>query len=93
MNVVCPHCQALHWDAEKLSSSTRANVKFGMCCLQGQVDLPAFPDPPLDLRNLLRGLSDYSARFFKNIRQLNNAFAFTSLGRNMRTSRMCWIVT
>ena len=33
MNVVCKHCQALHWDAEKLSSSTKANIKFGtLCC-------------------------------------------------------------
>ncbi|KAG5347434.1 hypothetical protein C0989_011882, partial [Termitomyces sp. Mn162] len=36
MTVICPHCQALHFDAEKLTRSTRNNPKFGMCCLQGQ---------------------------------------------------------
>ncbi|KAG5333727.1 hypothetical protein C0989_005025, partial [Termitomyces sp. Mn162] len=40
MTVICPHCQALHFDAEKLTKSTRNNPKFGMCCLQGQVNLP-----------------------------------------------------
>ncbi|KAG6895222.1 hypothetical protein C0992_002504, partial [Termitomyces sp. T32_za158] len=36
MDVLCRHCQALHWDAEKLAKSTRNHAKFGMCCLQGQ---------------------------------------------------------
>ncbi|KAG5323722.1 hypothetical protein C0989_011959, partial [Termitomyces sp. Mn162] len=36
MTVICPHCQALHFDAEKLTKSTIYNPKFGMCCLQGQ---------------------------------------------------------
>ncbi|KAG5347992.1 hypothetical protein C0989_011306 [Termitomyces sp. Mn162] len=40
MTVICPHCQALHFDAEKLTKSTRNSPKFGMCCLQGQVNLP-----------------------------------------------------
>ncbi|KAG5348541.1 hypothetical protein C0989_010036 [Termitomyces sp. Mn162] len=40
MTVICPHCQALHFDAEKLTKSTIYNPKFGMCCLQGQVNLP-----------------------------------------------------
>jgi hypothetical protein len=63
MNVVCPHCGALHWDGKKLSSSRNDDPKIGMYCFQGQVDLPAFPDPPLDLRNLLMGFSEYSACF------------------------------
>ncbi|KAG6870300.1 hypothetical protein C0993_004841, partial [Termitomyces sp. T159_Od127] len=28
MNVICPHCQALHWDSEKLTKSTRNHPKF-----------------------------------------------------------------
>ncbi|KAG5351192.1 hypothetical protein C0989_007600 [Termitomyces sp. Mn162] len=30
--IICPHCQALHLDAEKLTKSTIYNSKFGMCC-------------------------------------------------------------
>jgi hypothetical protein len=37
MNVQCCHCNALHFDCEKLSKSTRAEAKFGSCCLQGQI--------------------------------------------------------
>ncbi|KAG5328734.1 hypothetical protein C0989_010285, partial [Termitomyces sp. Mn162] len=29
MTVICPHCQALHFDAEKLTKSTIYNPKFG----------------------------------------------------------------
>ncbi|KAG5722768.1 hypothetical protein E4T56_gene7959 [Termitomyces sp. T112] len=56
MTVICPHCQALHFDAEKLTKSTIYNPKFGMCCLQSQgvsMDMNAFqqhfPAPPLCL--------------------------------------------
>ena len=80
MNVECQHCHALHFDGEKLSASTRANKKFGMCCLQGQVQLPIIPDPPATLRDLLYGRSPLSPHFHKHIRQYNAALAFTSLG-------------
>jgi hypothetical protein len=80
MNVECNHCHALHFDSDKLSSSTRANKKFGSCCLQGQIQLPAFREPPRTLREMLCGISPYSKSFKKNIRQYNAAFAFASLG-------------
>ena len=80
MNVECRYCQALHFDAEKLTSSTRNDKKFGMCCLQGQVQLPLLPEPPATLRDLLCGRSALSPHFHKHIRQYNSALAFTSLG-------------
>ena len=80
MNIECSHCHALHFDSEKLTSSKSNDKKFGGCCLQGQVKLPAFPDPPATLRDLLCGVSPLSKAFKKNIRQYNAAFAFTSLG-------------
>jgi hypothetical protein len=86
MNIHCSHCHALHFDSEKLTSSTRNNKKFGGCCLQGQVKLPAFPDPPVTLRNLLCGVSPQSKTFKKEIRQYNAAFAFTSLGVKIDSS-------
>jgi hypothetical protein len=80
MNVECNHCHALHFDSEKLSASTLANKKFGSCCLQGQVQLPAFRELPRTLRDMLHGISPHSNSFKKNIRQYNAAFAFASLG-------------
>ena len=80
MNVECSHCHALHFESEKLSSSTRANKKFGGCCLQGQIQLPAFREPPRTLKEMLCGISPLSESFKKNIRQYNAAFAFASLG-------------
>lgn len=63
MNVECQHCHALHWDAEKLTASPHNEPRFGLCCLQGQVKLPPFPQPPVLLRNLLCGISPFSETF------------------------------
>ncbi|KAK2460218.1 hypothetical protein APHAL10511_007766 [Amanita phalloides] len=80
MNVICSHCNALHWDFEKLPASTARNPKFGSCCLQGQIQLPALREPPRFLRDLLCGISPHSKAFRKDICQYNAAFVFTSLG-------------
>ena len=80
MGVICPHCHALHFDAEKLAKSTIYNPKFGMCCLQGQVDLPRLADATPDLLDLLHGHHPMSDTFKASICQYNAAFAFTSLG-------------
>ncbi|KAG6874346.1 hypothetical protein C0993_000641 [Termitomyces sp. T159_Od127] len=66
IGVICLHCQALHWDGEKLTKSTIYNPKFGMCCLQDQVYLPKLQDAPPELLNLLHGHHPLSAAF-KNI--------------------------
>ena len=80
MNLECPNCHALHFDAEKLTTSTCNQLKFGMCCLTGQIQLPAFPPAPRVLRHLFDGTSPHSQNFKTNIWQYNAAFAFTSLG-------------
>ena len=80
MNLQCPHCHALHFKAEKLTSSTLNQPKFGTCCLTGQVHLPPFPPAPRDLRDLYDGTSPHSLEFKTHLRQFNAAFAFTSLG-------------
>jgi len=54
MGVECQHCHALHFDCEKLSKSTQNNIVFGMCCLEGLVQLPPLPRWPVTLRNLFR---------------------------------------
>lgn len=78
MNVECPECGALHFDSEKLTASTRDVKKFGLCCLQGKVRLPALLDPPEQMLHLLRHVTN--APFREKIRQYNSAFAFTSVG-------------
>jgi len=80
LTIICSHCYALHFDCEKLTSLRVNYPKFGMCCLQGQIQLP--PLQPLTgiLHNYLTG-DDYSSReFCNNIRQYNAAFVMTSVG-------------
>ena len=57
MNFECPKCHALHFKAEKLSKSTQDELKFGLCCLTGQIKLPEFPPAPRALRDLFNGTS------------------------------------
>jgi len=80
LSVICPHCHAFHFDCEKLAS-LRVNLpKFGMCCLQGQIQLP--PLQPLTgiLHNYLTGNNHPSREFRNNIRQYNAAFVMTLVG-------------
>ena len=67
MNVICAHCNALHWDCEKLSASTARNPKFGSCCLQGQIQPPPLGEPPRVLKEMLCGISPYSKPLRQNI--------------------------
>jgi len=79
LTVICSYYHALHFDCEKLASSRVNLSKFGMCYLQGQIQLP--PLQPLTgiLHNYLTG-NDYSSReFHNNIWQYNAAFAMTSV--------------
>jgi len=92
--VVCPSCGALHWMEERLAQSSERSPKFGMCCKSGKISWPAMPDPPEPLRSLLDGTNQSNRmssaslnsdsleakEFRENIRNYNNAFAFSSLG-------------
>lgn len=82
MDIICPSCGALHWEAERLSSSSAQVPKFGMCCNQGQVRLPLLQEPPAPLLGLFVGNDVQSREFRANIRQYNMALAFTSIGVN-----------
>jgi len=84
--IICPHCYALHFDCEKLTSSRVNYPKFGMCCLQGQIQLPPFQLLTGILHNYLTR-DDYSSREFRNnIWQYNAAFAMTSVGVKINNS-------
>ncbi|KAF8203331.1 hypothetical protein BJ912DRAFT_920472 [Pholiota molesta] len=80
LNVKCDHCGALHWLDERLSKSTQASPKFGMCCFSGKIKLPKLEEPPSELKEFLMGSDDASKKFRANIRQYNNALAMTSVG-------------
>src|SRR6202158_3044945 len=80
MTVECPKCHALHFMSEKLTHSSNANPRFGMCCLQGQISLPPLSEPPQQLHRLLTSSAPRARKFRENIRQYNIAFAFTSVG-------------
>ena len=53
MNLICSSCHALHWKDERLAKSSIHNPKFGKCCLNGKITLPALDPPPPELQNLL----------------------------------------
>lgn len=79
MDALCPHCEALHWLDERLSSSSVRNPKFGMCCDNGKVRLPFLELPPPPLLDLFLSDRPDAKEFRENIWKYNRAFAFTSL--------------
>ncbi|KAG0691739.1 hypothetical protein DFH29DRAFT_819048, partial [Suillus ampliporus] len=79
LNVECPNCHAMHFLCEKHADSPQRNPRFGMCCLQGQVNLPPFPAWPPEL---WQAYTDQT--FISKIHQYNSALAFTSVGINIK---------
>jgi len=63
--IICPYCYALHFDCEKLRSLWVNYPKFGMCCLQGQIQLPSLQPLTGILHNYLAG-DDYPSRESRN---------------------------
>ena len=86
MDVECPHCHALHFKCEKLTNSSVVNPKFGICCLQGQIQLPPISESPPVLHNLLTSSTPGAQKFRDGICQYNSAFAFTSVAVNVDQS-------
>ena len=80
MNIRCPHCDALHWSDERVSSSRVSHPEFRMCCAHAKIKLHPLRIPPTPLYNLFTGDSDDAKEFRSNIVQYNAALAFTSLG-------------
>ena len=86
LSVICSHCHALHFDCKKLTFSRVNHPKFGICCLQGQIQLSSFQPLTGILQNYLTR-DDYSSReFYNNIQQYNTAFAMTSVGVKINNS-------
>ena len=80
MDVLCVHCEAKHFVAEKVANK---GLSFNDCCSHGAVHLeptPAFPD---ELMRLFNGTHTKSNKFFQNIRVYNNSLSFASFNANL----------
>ena len=82
MNEECPFCRALHFRMERTSRSTKATTKFGTCCHDGAVALPAVPDPPEPLKSYLEADTPQRRRVVKHLRMLNNALSVAAVLSN-----------
>ncbi|KIJ45967.1 hypothetical protein M422DRAFT_250761, partial [Sphaerobolus stellatus SS14] len=68
INVKCQKCGALHWLGERSSSKgSKANPQFGICCLYGQVQLPATSQPPEHLLSLFTAQTAEGKAFRQHI--------------------------
>ena len=83
MDYHCSHCNAKFWENEKLSTSTKDDFKFSICCGQGKVVIPALPSPPELLMHLLTATDSRGRAFREYIRAYNSALVFASLGVNL----------
>ncbi|XP_051153690.1 uncharacterized protein LOC127276975 [Leptopilina boulardi] len=80
MDVLCEHCEARHFAAERVS---RKKNSFNDCCSHGEVVLEPLPEPPTILNELFNGTHEESRHFFERIRWYNNSFAFASFNANL----------
>ena len=70
LSVECSNCGAIKFPMETES----------LCCLKGNVQLDAFPQPPVFLQHLYQGVDSNGKHFLANIRKYNCAFQMTSFG-------------
>ena len=81
-NITCDKCFAEMFYDERLKSSTNTQNKFGLCCLQGKIQLPSLPVPPTELKQLYEGVDQIAKYFNDKIRSFNSLFAMSSIGVN-----------
>ncbi|CAN6998843.1 unnamed protein product [Brassica oleracea var. botrytis] len=75
----CPSCGALVWQSESTGRDPRTKeLRFTICCNQGQIKLPPLRQPPPMLAKLLK-----CKQFRETIRVYNALIAFTSIGANI----------
>ncbi|XP_058795373.1 uncharacterized protein LOC131666563 [Phymastichus coffea] len=80
MNILCEHCQAQHFENEKVSNK---KFSFNDCCGHGSIKLDKFPDFPHDLLNLFNGEHNKSSNFFERLRNYNSSLSFASFNANL----------
>ncbi|CEP10123.1 hypothetical protein, partial, partial [Parasitella parasitica] len=84
MDQICNDCGAKHWKGE-LPAQCTSNNKFWMsCCKAGAVKVDFLTDPPAFIKDLYDDVGSRGQTFKNNLRRYNAAFAFTSLGCQIR---------
>ncbi|OXA46564.1 hypothetical protein Fcan01_18731 [Folsomia candida] len=74
---ICSFCGAKHFLMERPQDK-----KFTQCCQKGKVVLPPIK-LALGIEKLMKKEHEYSNNFFENIRSINSALAFASMGANI----------
>ncbi|XP_053568401.1 uncharacterized protein LOC128657987 [Bombina bombina] len=77
LNVYCTFCMAKHFPEEQPSDKL-----FNKCCNKGKITLPHIQISPL-IQQLMTGQHTHSNNFMQNIRSINSALAFASMGANI----------
>jgi hypothetical protein len=77
LDITCNFCQAKHFRAEQPSDKL-----FTQCCQKGKVVLTPIRIAPL-IQNLMTRNHEHSKNFHDNIRSINSALAFASMGANI----------
>ena len=80
MDVLCSHCNAKHFTAEKVINKGNP---FNDCCGHGTVKIEVIPDFPDNLRSLFENNHQKSKAFFKRIPNYNSSFSFASFNANV----------
>ncbi|UYV79082.1 hypothetical protein LAZ67_17001066 [Cordylochernes scorpioides] len=78
LDQVCPKCRAKYFELEQ----TTYSKTFHKCCSKGKVELEPIQTSEL-LESLMTGKHQHSKNFMKNIRSVNSALAFASMGANL----------
>ncbi|XP_071727009.1 uncharacterized protein [Rutidosis leptorrhynchoides] len=74
-------CNARLWKSEaKRGNPTLRKKVYSLCCLNGKVELPKLKQPPQLLVDLMKGQTQKSKDFVKDVRRYNMMFSFTSMG-------------
>ena len=79
MSYSCSLCNAKLWESKELSTSTKANIKFSLCCGEGKVLLSPLGKPPDLLIKLLTGSDAKGKEFRRHLRAYNSTLALCSL--------------
>lgn len=77
MDTICEFCQAKHFVAEQPPDKC-----FTQCCHKGKVKLDNIRSAPV-IEQLMKGQHVHSKNFMQNIRSINSALAFASMGANI----------
>ena len=80
MDILCSHCNAKHFTAEKVFNKGNSFHDF---CGHETVKLEATPDFPDNLRSLFENNHQNSKAFFERIQNHNSLFSFASFNANV----------